>query len=68
MAGEVSNPRLSDNSFPGKLTIYFHPDDTTKSLATGRPLSFTLSFADCELPSDPDATLDEKGDPQPSCT
>ena len=39
-----------------------------KSLATGRPPSFTLSFVDCELPGDPDATIDDNGVTQPSCT
>lgn len=39
-----------------------------QSLATGRLATFSLPFVDCELPSDPDQTMDDDGTPQPSCT
>lgn len=40
--------------------------DCWQSLATGRLATFSLPFVDCELPSDPDRTMDDDGTPQPS--
>ncbi|KAL4076862.1 fungal-specific transcription factor domain-containing protein [Scleroderma yunnanense] len=35
--------------------------DCLQSLATGRLVTFHLAYVDCELPNDPDSTLDEDG-------
>ncbi|KAJ8597723.1 hypothetical protein M405DRAFT_836258 [Rhizopogon salebrosus TDB-379] len=40
--------------------------DGWQSLATGRLATFYLPFIDCELPNDPDSTVDEDGDVLPS--
>lgn len=36
-------------------------------LATGRLATFYLPFVDCELPSDPESTIDDDGSVLPSC-
>lgn len=38
-----------------------------QSLATGRLATYYLPFVDCELPSDPDAAIDDDGTVLPSC-
>lgn len=40
--------------------------DGWQSLATGRLATFYLPFVDCELPNDPDSTVDEDGTVVPS--
>ncbi|KAG1778723.1 fungal-specific transcription factor domain-containing protein [Suillus placidus] len=40
--------------------------DGWQSLATGRLATFYLPFVDCELPNDPDSTVDEDGSVLPS--
>ncbi|KAG2095698.1 uncharacterized protein F5147DRAFT_755065 [Suillus discolor] len=40
--------------------------DGWQSLATGRLATFYLPFVDCELPNDPDSTVDEDGTVLPS--
>lgn len=38
-----------------------------QSLATGRLATFYLPFVDCELPNDPEPTIDDDGSLLPSC-
>jgi len=38
-----------------------------QALATGRLSSFSLPFVDCELPQDPDASMDARGEVVHSC-
>lgn len=62
LAGDISHVREPFGSMPRETLTLSH-----QSLALGRPPSISLTLADCEFPTDEEATLNDKGVIQYGC-